>query len=252
MNRIQSFFPSLVETEFNFSSGASPSFHPATNETSPHTFFRPLHYEPGYAYPLIVWLHSPDNNEHQMQKLMRLVSTRNYVAVAPRGPVSGVGGTSGNGFSWRQSSDCIDQSEQRIFECLDLAAAKFNIHARRIIISGHGSGGTMALRVALRFPGQFAGAVSIGGPLPREQTPLLRLREARRLQLLLVRGSNSRSYPQAQVCEDLRLLHTGAIPVILRQYPCGNKIVERMLSDMDRWIMETIVTDQPISTTATK
>ena len=32
---------------------------------SVHSLFAPLHYEPGYAYPLIVWLHGLHGDERQ-------------------------------------------------------------------------------------------------------------------------------------------------------------------------------------------
>ncbi len=47
--------------------------------------FAPMHYAPGYAYPLIVWLHGPGGDERQLLRIMPLVSMRNHVGVAPRG-----------------------------------------------------------------------------------------------------------------------------------------------------------------------
>src|SRR5580658_5486284 len=50
-----------------------------------HSTFAPMHYEPGYSYPLLVWLHGAGCDERQLLRIMPLVSMRNYVAVAPRG-----------------------------------------------------------------------------------------------------------------------------------------------------------------------
>ena len=51
-----------------------------------------MHYAPGYAYPLIVWLHGSGSDERQLQRIMPLVSMQNYVAVAPRGiPLTAAG-----------------------------------------------------------------------------------------------------------------------------------------------------------------
>src|SRR4051794_5650794 len=49
--------------------------------------FTPLHYERNYAYPLIVWLHGPGDDERQLKRIMPLVSMRNYGAAGPRGTV---------------------------------------------------------------------------------------------------------------------------------------------------------------------
>src|SRR5262245_30987235 len=43
-----------------------------------HCIITPLHYERNYAYPLIVWLHGPDDDERQVTRVMPHVSTRNY------------------------------------------------------------------------------------------------------------------------------------------------------------------------------
>ena len=50
-----------------------------------HALFAPIHYEPGYAYPLIVWLHGCGGDERQLRQLMPLLSLRNYLAVARAG-----------------------------------------------------------------------------------------------------------------------------------------------------------------------
>ena len=51
----------------------------------PHALFAPMHYTPGYAYPLIVWLHGHGGDERQLQRVMPSVSMQNYMAVALRG-----------------------------------------------------------------------------------------------------------------------------------------------------------------------
>src|SRR5688572_27524759 len=55
-------------------------------ETAQCAWFTPMHYEPNYAYPLLVWLHGDHGDQQQLKRIMPLVSMRNYVAVAPRAP----------------------------------------------------------------------------------------------------------------------------------------------------------------------
>ena len=87
----------------------------------PHAIFAPLHYERGYAYPLIVWLHGQGGNERQLQRIMPLVSMRNYVAVAPRGnrlpepPDT-------EAYGWLQTEEHIQQAQQGVFDSLELAS----------------------------------------------------------------------------------------------------------------------------------
>jgi hypothetical protein len=57
---------------------------------------------------------------------------------------------------------------------------------------------------------------------------------------LLAMARDSQSYPQARVCEDLRLLHAAGCTVALRQYPGADRLAKWMLADLDRWMMEFV------------
>ncbi len=205
-----------------------------SSDASPRALFIPLHYEPNYAYPLIVWLHGPDHDERQLLRIMPVISARNYAAVAPRGCEMGTSR------GWAQTPEHIQQAEQRVFDSIEAACARVNVARDRIFLAGHDSGGTMAIRVAMNQPHRFAGILSLGGPLPEGHTPFGRLAEARRLQLLLAVGRDSLAYPAPLVCDNLRLLHAAGMLVTLRQYPCGDELTDGMLGDVDRWIMEQI------------
>ncbi len=208
-----------------------------------HTSFTPLHYEPGYSYPLLVWLHGSGCDERQLLRIMPLVSMRNYVAIAPRGAVIAPrGGAALHPLSLGWSHDCLDlpQAEQRIFDSIESAFRRFNIHPRRVFLAGFDAGGTMAFRVAMNHPYKFAGILSLGGCLPIGGAPLSRLSEARRLGIFLAAGRHSASYGEDRVCDDLRLLHTAGMSITLRLYPCGQELSPSMLADVDRWIIDQI------------
>src|SRR5215203_5866783 len=85
----------------------------------PYSTFAPIHYEPGYAYPLVVWLHDSDSNERELSQIMPLVSMRNYVAIAPRGTCE-LKKDRGR-YGWRQSADAIESAQSRIAECVAVA-----------------------------------------------------------------------------------------------------------------------------------
>ena len=206
-----------------------------------HALFAPLHYTSDYAYPLIAWLHGAGDNERQLQRIMPLVSMRNYVAVAPRGfVIDHVETSQAECYGWRQESDVTERAEQRIFECIELAQRKFNIAGRRIFLAGFDVGGTMALRLAMSHPRRFAGVISLCGVFPTGGKPFGNLIAARRLGMFLANGRGSSRYPAEKVCEDLRLLHTAGLSITLRQYPCDHELSPLMLTDMNRWIMEQI------------
>jgi len=222
-----------------------------------HTIFTPLHYEPGYSYPLVVWLHGSFCDERQLLRIMPLVSLRNYVAVAPRGVVVApqVGTISAAAdevaYGWSHEEQDLQQAEQHIFDSIELSFRRFNIDSHRIYLAGFDTGGTMALRVAMNHPYKFAGVLSLGGCLPTGGAPLSRLPEARQLAVFLAAGRRSAVYGEQRVCDDLRLLHTAGMSITLRLYPCGHELSPQMLADVDRWIIEQITTDKVLANRAT-
>src|SRR5689334_12243455 len=105
MNRIQTIPP--VE-ELVFASDApvgsqiESGHYAAIRGSHPTALFGPLHYEPNYAYPLLVWLHGAGDDESQLKRIMPLVSLRNYVGVAIRGTET-ASALSRAGYTWLQS-----------------------------------------------------------------------------------------------------------------------------------------------------
>jgi phospholipase/carboxylesterase len=209
--------------------------------------FAPLHYEPGYAYPLLIWLHGPGLDEGQLRRVMPLVSMRNYVAVAPRGP-----GRDARGHFWPQTEAAIEAAETCVWRAVAAAESRFRLHWGRRFLAGYGCGGTMAIRLALRQPDRFAGAATLGGPLPSGGAPLARLGELRRLSLLIAAGCHSAAYDNQTVCRDLRLLHSAGMCLTLRHYACGQQLIPPMLADLNRWLMEQVTgaaASPPVSST---
>ncbi len=207
-------------------------------EDGSHAFFTPLHYEPKYSYPLMVWLHGPGHDdERQLVRIMPMISMRNYAAAAPRGIRSHDSQT----LDWPQDPLSIESAEHRVFDCIGAACERFNIADKRVFLGGFDGGGTMAFRIALNQPESFAGVLSLGGALPQGHQPLGRLVAARSLPAFLALGRDSEIYGPEKACDDLKLLHTAGVSVTLRQYPCGHELSEQMLRDVDRWMMEQIV-----------
>jgi phospholipase/carboxylesterase len=211
---------------------------PTREQRQPLATFAPIHYEPGYAYPLVVWLHSSMGSERELRQVMPLVSMRNYVGAAPRGNRAERGNRAG--YCWKQTHGDIEAAENRVAECIAVVSRRFNIHGQRIFLAGCGTGGTMALRVAWNDPGRFAGVVAINGPLPTLWRPLGRVNELRRVPCLLVCSRDSSNYPASRVCSDLKLLHSAGCTVALRQYPGSDDLTSKMLSDMDQWLMDLV------------
>jgi phospholipase/carboxylesterase len=197
----------------------------------------PAHYVPKHAYPLIIWLHSEADNERQLINIMRHVSDQNYVAIAPRGPLTEACGYT---YTWSQAETAVYAARQYVHDCVRIAREKFNVNREHMFLAGLHSGGTMALRIALAEPELFAGAVSIGGKFPLGCQSLLRYKAAQDLPLLMMRGLEAEHYTEADVCEELRLVHAAHLQAHFRHYNCGDELRVPMLQDLNRWCMERV------------
>jgi phospholipase/carboxylesterase len=217
------------------------------SDRAPATLFGPVHYEPNYAYPLVIWLHGDGLSERQLLKVMPLVSLRNYVAVAPRGPFRLPQAETRTAFQWSERPSDLAAAEHCVFEALDEAASKYHIADHRVFLAGAGTGGTTALRLALMHADRFAGGASLGGTFPTGQTPLARLAEARNLPIFLAHGRDDAALDGEVLCEQLRLFHAAGMNVTLRQYPGDSTLAPQMLADMNRWLMEIVTGAQAVS-----
>lgn len=211
---------------------AKKTFGAATDPT----LFVPMHYESGYAYPLIVWLHSDGDDHYQLSRIMPEISMRNYVGVGPRA----MRGNERSGYYWQQSSSSIDFSIQAVCDAIDHARMTLNVNSDRIFLGGYGAGGTMAARVGLEIPELVSGILSLNGPLPDDLTPLRQWMRCRDLPVFWGHCRKSLEFGEEQLCAQLKLLHVAGFSVTLRQYPNGDELPTQMLTDLDRWIMEMI------------
>lgn len=229
-------FGSAIQAEKN----SSLKTMAVVKESSP-LFFSPLHYESRYEYPLIVWLHGCGSSERELEELMPYISIRNYVAVAPRGTKAV--DPNGHRYTWAQTPASIALAEELVFDAIEKASTRYSIANRKIFLAGRGTGGTMAWRLALRNPKQFAGCVSLGGVFPKSHRPLATLKDLRHLRSLWMVGEQSPNCGVDSVVESLPLFHSAKLRVAIRQYNCGDELYADMFSDMNRWLME-IVTNQ--------
>jgi phospholipase/carboxylesterase len=224
----------------NFTTSSGPSASWSTGRAGDHHVLAPMHYEPKYAYPLIVWLPGRGGTAREITQVMPWISLRNHVGVGVNGVRCVQATRPESGYQWGDWSGDIERSFEVVETAIEASALRFHIAPSRIFLVGNGQGGTLALRLAMGHPGRFAGAVSIGGPLPRGNTPFIRLTHARKVPLLMLHGRDSQSCGVDQVCQDLRLMHTAGLKVSVRQYPCGNEVTTQMLADINAWLMERV------------
>src|SRR3979409_2278074 len=82
--------------------------------------FLPLHYEPRYPYPLLVFFHGQGGNEEQILRLAPRLSRRNYIYIGLRGPQQlGLRNDGRPGFSWGAEGRSDSFVEDYVFRAVE-------------------------------------------------------------------------------------------------------------------------------------
>ena len=202
--------------------------------------FGPLQYEKNYAYPLIVWLHSDSQKAAQLQSILPEISMKNYVGVAPQAPV----GNFQCGYHWDQDFDSIQAAQESVFDAIEVACSRFNINQNRIFLAGLDGGATMALRIAMSQPEQFAGVIALNGPLPVGHAVLSRWKEARQLPVFWAHHQMDHGeISNAMMCRNFQELYMfGFQNLVAREYPSLQDLENLVPREVNKWIMEQVQT----------
>lgn len=239
---------------FSFCASQSPRWQPAAT-------FIPRHYEPGYAYPLLVLFHGRGGDERQLLRVMPRISNRNYIAIGLRGPQTTPARRDGSvGYGWAQAARGATTGEgvatlalprmpqlseatcEYLAEYVSQGVAqlrrRYRIDKRQIYLVGYGEGAAAAYRLGLGMPSRFAGIIAVNGWLPRNNGPLVWLPDARRLRVLIVHGTDNRLVPVSVAERAHRLLSTAGIPTELHVDESGHRINGETLRLINDWVME--------------
>lgn len=221
----------------------------SSSAASQAAFFGPLHYEPKYAYPLIVWLHGPDADEQQLLRVMPSLSLRNYVGVAPRGLFASA---APHGLALSERSGAVRPRYrsgwiaaspggacEAVLACIQAARERYHIHPARIFIAGCESGGSLALQLAVQRPDLFAGAVSLAGPFPAGPQALVRFSELRQFPAFLATTHDNPYFSPEALTQQVCLLGSAGLNVAHGVYPGANPLSPEILAEANRWIMNT-------------
>ena len=232
--------------------------------------FTPLGYEPGYEYPLLVWLTDPaaPGPAFSLGRVMKRVSLRNFLAVQPAWPACG--GDSRPRADDRDSRFWADDRDSRfwaddrdsrfwaddrlgeVWRAIDLVRERASVHPDRVYLIGHGAGGSDAFRIACRHPRSFGGVISLGGSFPLSESLFAGLRDVRRLPMLLcchrVDAAGDGGESAVHTDRTLRLFHAAGAMLAMRIYPGSNDLSRSILGDVNRWLMDEVCgTEKPIT-----
>ena len=177
--------------------------------SAPHRLFIPEHYESGYDYPLVVWLHSDASCEHELDNIMMALSSRNYVAIAPRAQQKCRG--IGNRFRWGLSATESAVAEDLVWDSIQSVSSGLSIDTNKIFLAGFGAGGTLAQWIGLKYASQIAGVVSLSGCFPKTPRPLSNWKQSRRLPVLFGQRQGSTLCSDDEFIRAVRISHRSGL-----------------------------------------
>jgi phospholipase/carboxylesterase len=186
--------------------------------------FVPEHYEPNYAYPLLVWLLPPSGGQGRLKRLMRMVSERNYFGVS-------------------LSLADTDNAEEQLFETFLRLRRKYHLHTERVYLAGFGETGTQALQTALHQPDWFAGVAAISARCPDSPRLLSRFNRLRGKRVFLGIDERGNAPVVADSLYMQQLFWSAGMQVTALASPPGADCRRSLLREIDRWVMQAI--EQP-------
>ncbi|MDR2642004.1 MAG: hypothetical protein LBC74_04345 [Planctomycetaceae bacterium] len=256
-----------IELDFGVKNKTAGSKNNENTTSIPHHILvAPVHYEAGYSYPLLIWLHDFGNDEHQLLRIMPQISLRNYVAVAPRGKAVVVPTAAKTNFNtvenwddfsittllkqtnhhktkydWFFDNDGISEAEHSVFDSILVAKKSCNIGANRVFIGGVGNGGTMALRLALLYPKYFAGVAVFDSVIPDKTNIFCHWNSARNLAVFLGL-KQSVKFSSTSMPEKLELFYSAGFRLTIREYQSDSDnttkdLPKQILQELNRWMM---------------
>ncbi len=239
ITRSTSAWPKSEITAANCSSGI---FHAASDKEYPHAHFAPLHYEQNYGYPLWFGCTAAAILKNNSAASCRWSACETTLPLPPAPPAKyRIAPAQVKAFNGNKLTIKSPEAEEGIRAAIASTERRFNIRRDRNFLAGYESGGTMAFRIAAENPDKYAGVLSLCGPFPTEGAPLAKLHTVRRLPLFVAACRNGSYYPTQQVCDNLRLFHSQACRSPCVNIPGEDALSQRMLSDVDRWVMEQII-----------
>lgn len=210
-----------------------------TPESLPVRTFLPTGYEPGYAYPLLVFFHGRGSDEEHILRLAPRLSRRNFICIGIRGtqPVD-LHEDGRLGYSWGSEDNYDAQVEDYVLQAVGQTCENYHINTQRIYLAGVNEGATLAYRLGLTFADRFAGVIALNGNMPRYRSPALRMPLVRNMRVFIGHGYANAIVPLSIAKENFRLLYTAGVNATLKTYPTNHRLHVDMLKDVNRWIVE--------------
>lgn len=197
----------------------------------------PWNYEPGYAYPLIVWLTDEQTSADAALDHISQLSPQNYLGLTVDGCELSVSGQAMN----PGDVELLTAAENQIVSAVQTMRESFNVHSDRVFLAGAGTSASAALLIALHQADWFAGAISFGGELPALARLLAHRREVAGRRFWLSGPRAESLWPESGPLVDASrsLLSMGA-DVTTCLDDTNVLVAKSALRRLDEWILASI------------
>ncbi|MEO1996167.1 MAG: hypothetical protein ABGZ17_12920 [Planctomycetaceae bacterium] len=208
-----------------------------TADGKPLSMFVPDNYEPGYPYPLVIWLHGAGGSDQEIERIMPQISDRNMFGIALRGNRRSITAPQGQN-SWSNDPADVAALADTLYETVCNVRRLFHIHSERIFLAGCDQGATLATRLLLEYPDWFAGLLSIGGEIPAISNPLARFRQLQGKRVL-VGSCPERRNQHAKMMLLARILNSAGMQVTIRRCADARFESTTLLRDANHWLLKS-------------
>jgi phospholipase/carboxylesterase len=196
----------------------------------------PLHYEPKYAYPLVIWLNRDAFNPRNLSRFSNSLSLRNYVIAAPFLKAEWLEPT--------PSPNTAALVSDTINHTISKATQRINVHSKRIFLVTEQDTLLPALTAISQIKHNVRGVATVNehGEMPIPTcTHMGKTLDSPPL-LFCLPDAEGRMLEKIE--RTWRLYHSLGHSVRLKTMTAGSGFRNSALRNIDRWIMETI-TGQP-------
>jgi len=138
------------------------------------------------------------------------------------------------------SLDPLDALLETLKDVIPQMRREFHVHSERIYLAGFGDQASVALRMLLRRPEWFAGALAFGVRNTRLDSALENYDELRSKRIFLSAGVRDSRCSMPDVTTLGRLLRSFGMQAVLRAYDSGETPTAKMLTDIDHWLMNGV------------
>ena len=201
----------------------------------------------------IIWMHGLGADGHDFEPLVPELLERGMPSlrfVFPHAPVRPV--TINNGYQMRAWYDIIgiDRRSAEDFDGIAASAASIGalieaenergVPTERIAIAGFSQGGAMALQLATRHAGKFAGVIALSCYLPQSRDIASRNAANQQTPIFMAHGTQDPVVPYPLGDESRRLLEEAGYPVEWHAYPMPHGLCEPEVSDIRAFIARIV------------